>query len=116
MIDEKVLIERLENRKEYNKACHEEFPNAKMSFVYEVQINAYKNAIEIVKKLASEYNNNVIIDEQYCWQTCGSTEHCKECRRLSNGDIDYYENYDFMVEEHNNTWKQNTMSRFERVE
>ena len=60
MIDEKVLIERLENRNEYNKACHEEFPNAKMSLVYEVQINAYKNAIEIVKKLASEYNNGWI--------------------------------------------------------
>jgi hypothetical protein len=23
---------------------------------------------------------------------------------LSNGDIDYYENYDFMAEEHNNGW------------
>lgn len=60
MIDEKVLIERLENRNEYNKACQEEFPNAKMSLVYEVQINAYKNAIEIVKDLASEHNNGWI--------------------------------------------------------
>lgn len=51
-----------------------------------------------------EQKDNVVINGQYCWQTCGSTEHCKECRRLSNGDIDYYENYDFMAEEHNNGW------------
>lgn len=98
LIDADALIERLEELGAYTCSY------------------CINEAIEIVKDLASEHNNNVIIDEQYCWQTCGSTEHCKECRRLSNGDIDYYENYDFMVEEHNNTWKQQTMSRFERVE
>ncbi len=71
---------------------------------------------EIVKDLSEEHNNKLLIDGEYCWQTCGSTEHCKECRRLSNGDIDYYENYDCLVEEPQDTWKQQTMSRFERVE
>lgn len=94
------LIERLEELKEQNKfsfTLHKDYEDLSRA-------KAYSNAIEIVKDLASEHNNNVIIDEQYCWQTCGSTEHCKECRRLSNGDIDYYENYDFMVEEHSNGW------------
>ena len=54
------LIGRLENRIKYNELCHKEFPNAKMSFTYEVQINAYKNAIEIVNQLAEEYNNGWI--------------------------------------------------------
>lgn len=49
------LIERLENRIKYNKSCHEEFSDAKMSLTYEVQINAYKNAIEIINQLAEEY-------------------------------------------------------------
>ena len=75
-----------------------------------------EKAIKIVKDLAEEHNNKVMIDEQYCWQTCGATEHCKECNRLSNGYIDYYENYDCLVEEPQDTWKQQTMSRFERVE
>lgn len=48
------LIGRLENRIKYNELCHEEFPNAKTSLTYEVQINAYKNAIEIVNQLAEE--------------------------------------------------------------
>lgn len=54
------LIGRLENRIKYNELCHKEFPNAKMNFTYEVQINAYKNAIEIVNQLAEEYNNGWI--------------------------------------------------------
>lgn len=57
-------------------------------------------AIEIVNQLAEEYKNKVMIDGQYCWQTCSATEHCKECNRLCNGSIDYYENYDFMAEEY----------------
>ena len=54
------LIGRLKNRIKYNELCHKEFPNAKMSFTYEVQINAYKNVIEIVNQLAEEYNNGWI--------------------------------------------------------
>lgn len=93
MIDEKVLIERLENRNEYNKACHEEFPNAKMSLVYEVQINAYKNAIEIVKNLASEHNNG--------WIPCrerlpSKEEYLKDDGRfiVTDGNRTYQSHYD----------------------
>lgn len=64
----------------------------------------FDEAIEIVNQLAEEHKDNVMINEQYCWKTCGATEHCKECNRLCNGSIDYYENYDFMTEEHNNGW------------
>ena len=60
--------------------------------------------IEIVNQLAEEHKDKVMINEQYCWQTCGATEHCKECNRLGNGYTDYYENYDFMAEEYNGGW------------
>ena len=59
---------------------------------------------EIVNQLAEEYQSRVMIDGQYCWQTCSATEHCKECNRLCNGGIDYYENYDVLAEEYNNGW------------
>lgn len=59
----------------------------------------FKVAISIVDKLAEEHKGKTMIDGQYCWQTCGATEHCKECNRLCNGSIDYYENYDCLVEE-----------------
>lgn len=58
----------------------------------------------IIPKLAEEHKSDVMINEQYCWNTCGATEHCKECNRLCNGSIDYYENYDFMAEEYNGGW------------
>ena len=45
---------------------------------------------EIVNQVASEYGDKTTIDE-YCWQTCVCTEMCDKCKRLSNGDIDYYE-------------------------
>lgn len=35
-----------------------------------------------------------IIDNDYCWQSCACTERCKECRRLCDGDVDYYESID----------------------
>ena len=63
---------------------------------------------ETVEELKEEYFKNAMIDGQYCFQTCGATEHCKECNRLGNGSIDYYENYDVLAEEHNNDfceWK-----------
>ena len=56
----KKLIGKLENRIKYNELCQKKFPNAKMSFTYKVQINAYKNVIEIVNQLAEEYNNGWI--------------------------------------------------------
>ena len=55
------LIGRLEEHIKYCEMCHKEFPNAKMSLTYEVQLNAYKNAIEIVNELATEYKNTNII-------------------------------------------------------
>lgn len=72
------LIGRLEDRIKYNELCHEEFPNAKMSLIYEVQINAYKNAISIVKQLAEEYNGGWIpcserlpeCENKYGWVSC----------------------------------------------
>jgi hypothetical protein len=71
--------------------------------LYLDRANIYGEVMREIDRLAEEHNN-VMIDEQYCFQTCGATEHCKECNRLCNGDIDYYENYDFMAEEHNNGW------------
>ena len=65
-------------------------------------------SISIVNQLAEEYKDKVMINGQYCWQTCSATEHCKECNRLCNGSIDYYENYDVLAEEYNNDfceWK-----------
>ena len=74
------LIGRLENHIEYCKKCHEEFPNAKMSLTYEVQINAYKNVIEIVNQLAEEYNND------FCeWKQAGTQAGLpffKTCKRI----------------------------------
>jgi hypothetical protein len=58
---------------------------------------------EIINQLAEEYKDKVMINGQYCWQTCSATEHCKECNRLCNGSIDYYENYDVLAEEYINT-------------
>lgn len=80
---------------------------------------------EIVNELAEEYKSWVMIDEQYCWQTCGATEHCKECRRFGNGDIDYYEsigeyintstkNIDCSID--TSAWKHNIVGRFNKVE
>lgn len=61
--------------------------------------NSVNECICRVNQLAEEHKDNVTIDGQYCWQTCGATEHCKECNRLCNGSIDYYENYDCLLEE-----------------
>ena len=66
--------------------------------------------LEIANELAEEYKGRNIIDGDYCWQNCSATEHCKECNRLCNGSIDYYENYDFMAEEPQ--WKQAMMNTF----
>lgn len=64
-------------------------------------------AIEIVKQAAEEYNN-VMIDGKCCFQTCACTEQCDKCRRLCNGDTDYYETieeaFDNWIKEYNNGW------------
>ena len=51
--------------------------------------NGVANSIEIVKQEAEQYN--VMIDGEYCFQSCGCTEMCGKCSRIANGDIDYYE-------------------------
>ena len=73
-------------------------------------INCPSNWRSIGEELAEEYKGRNIIDGDYCWQNCSATEHCKECNRLCNGSIDYYENYDFMAEEPQ--WKQAMMNTF----
>lgn len=44
------IVKQLENHIRYCELCHEEFNNSRMSLTYEVQLNSYKNAIEIVKE------------------------------------------------------------------
>ena len=94
------LISRLEEEK---KMAYNTYVNYEMN-VDMGRMRGIKEAIEIVNQLAEEYKDNVMINGQYCWQTCGATEHCKECNRLCNGGIDYYENYDVLAEEYNNGW------------
>ena len=52
-----------------------------------------KQTTEIVKQEA-EKCKSIYMDGEYCWQSCWCTDRCGECRRLCNGDIDYYESYD----------------------
>lgn len=60
-------------------------------------------AIRRIGLLAEEYQPRIIIDGQYCWQTCACTEKCKECNRLTlkSNDIDWYENIEDWTEEYN---------------
>ena len=53
------------------------------------QLMAYNKAIEIVMQEAEQYY--VMIDGEYCFQSCGCTEMCGKCSRIANGDTDYYE-------------------------
>ena len=91
------LIGRLEEERDYEPI---DYDYCDMSCTGEEHFISTHKAIEIVNELAEEHKDRTIIDGQYCWQTCGATEHCKECNRLGNGSIDYFENYDFMAEEH----------------
>lgn len=68
----------------------------------EGKYNAFDEAIEIVKQKAEKYN--VMIDGEYCFQSCGCTEMCGECSRIANGDTDYYENICAFSEQYNNDW------------
>ena len=42
------LREQMQNRIAYNESCHEEFKDSKMALTYEVQQNAWKNALAMV--------------------------------------------------------------------
>ena len=85
-----------------------EFVDKLIGRLEEVSYNHFdlklSNAKEIVNQLAEEYKSRVMIDNEYCWQKCSAVEHCKECSRLGNGTIDYFENYDSLAEEYNNGW------------
>ena len=97
----KEFIEKLIGRLEEEKS--DNFVSAVLNEPYSMGIcHTIEKSIEIVNQLAEEYKDNVMINGQYCWQTCGDTEHCKECNRLCNGSIDYYENYDVLAEEYIN--------------
>lgn len=104
----KEFIEKLIGRLEEIKS--DNFVSAVLNEPYSMGIcHTIEKSIEIVNQLAEEHKDNVMINGQYCWQTCGATEHCKECNRLCNGSIDYYENYDVLAEEYNNDfceWKE----------
>lgn len=104
------LIGRLEEElmplnQEITKYFYELKDTDNPKYIYAVgRSNALTDFKYTIKQLAEEYKSRIIISGQYCWQTCGATEHCKECNRLCNGNIDYYENYDFMAEEYNGGW------------
>lgn len=65
------------------------------------------SAIKIVNQLVEEYKpkqlsryatTDFIVDDEYCWQKCCSTEMCGECKRLHNGSIDYFDSLDDCAE------------------
>ena len=65
------------------------------------------SVIQIANQLTEEYRQ-----KDYCWQTCYRTEHCKECSRLGNGEIDCYEN----IEEWIGDYKEWTIEVAELIE
>ena len=74
---------------------------------------AFEKSEKIVNELAEEYKKkklsrmattDYIVDKEYCWQKCSAIEMCNECARLKNGTVDYFENYDSLVDEYNNGW------------
>ena len=82
------IIERLEEIR-IKKTCNTEKCNTKEL----CRICVVDDVIEIVKQEA-EKCKSIYMDGEYCWQSCWCTDRCGECRRLCNGDIDYYESYD----------------------
>lgn len=103
----KEFIEKLIGRLEEEKQRLRNLKNNCVALsdheVIAIEEGAYNFCKNIVNELAEEYKDKVMINGQYCWQTCSATEHCKECNRLRNGSIDYYENYDVLAEEYINT-------------
>ena len=104
------LISRLGNHIKYCESCHEEFSNAKMSLTYEVQLNAYKSAIEIVNELAEEYNNgwipcskelpNDLEDETILYEVTVAVDIC--------GKVNYVTDYAIFFD---NNWKSATWTK-----
>ena len=86
------IIEKLEEEKMSYFLTIANTGDEKLDYAYEKVGNALDKAIEIVKQEAEQYN--VMIDGEYCFQSCACTEKCDKCSRLRNGDIDWYENID----------------------
>ena len=75
----------MKNRIAYNKNSHEEFKNASMAFVYEVQQNAWKNALDMVNEAEAKW------EEDCCeWKKYKDKRiNYKNCK-WRNEDIDEY--------------------------
>ena len=90
------IIEKLEERTSFlsdctkygNKDAEQQKNSYSTMMMYEVA-DLVDDLIEIVKQEAEQYN--VMIDGEYCFQSCGCTEMCGKCSRIANGDTDYYE-------------------------
>ena len=52
------LREQMQNRIAYNESCHEEFKDSKMTLVYEVQQNAWKNALAMIDEAEAEWEKD----------------------------------------------------------
>ena len=90
------IIEKLEERKQlHNRMVDYENKNGTVyeEFQQRKAVEVLNYAIGIVKQEA-EKCKSIYMDGEYCWQSCWCTDRCGECRRLCNGDIDYYESYD----------------------
>ena len=103
------IIEKLEERTSFlsdctkygNKDAEQQKNSYSTMMMYEVA-DLVDDLIEIVKQEAEQYN--VMIDGEYCFQSCGCTEMCGKCSRIANGDTDYYESICAFSEQYNNGW------------
>ncbi len=117
MIDEKMLIERLEEEQE---KLETDMWAKESNNWYGQHCNGvsegYDNAIEIVKDLAEEHNNDdICLKCKYELERI-DREPCVNCMHLY---FDRFEPKDKVIQDSDklsDTWKQQTMIRFERVE
>ena len=91
------IIDKLEEIR-VKKTCNKEKCDEKEI----CRICVVDDAIEIVNQEAGQYN--VMIDGEYCFQSCGCTEMCGKCSRIANGDTDYYESICAFSDQYNNGW------------
>ena len=97
------LIGRLEELREHYGKQSFAYNDANKTYEFVGREQTTSLIIEIVNELAEEYQSRVMIDEQYCWQTCVCTDKCMECNRLTEGAFDYYESIADWDEEYINT-------------
>lgn len=66
--------------------------------MHNVAPNIMDEAIQTIKVLIGTKSHKGIPDlfildnSEYCWQECCATEHCGKCKRLCNGDTDFFDN------------------------